>query len=415
MDAASAPTSARKPLLTRAAMATPATSHALSDDVRRAVASTGHVAPMVVPLRRGGSVTRAASNLQADAFTTDGVVHLPGEHAMDSDAARRLLAHEAVHVAQQKARGGALPPEHTPEGQRLEREALRAEAAYARTSAVAPPSGTVGTSSPSSPGASAVGTSSAAPAPAGSVRGSTAAAIVAGAVAGAAATSVTSGAVNAGATAPVPVSTLRSSTPGAPGASAVRGGTDTAATPLIARSGSATAAPASSMNGSTPAPMIARTPNGAADADAPMSARNGGRGSSPMNSTVYESSPTEPGSSTMRSSTAPNSPARSMNGSSPSEVARSESSAAPAVQRRASATPPVDAAPPVAPATAARASSPSTEMPPLSMIKQSAPDTWKDARWLEQHADALYPLLRNKLRSDLLRDRERRGRMMRDL
>ena len=37
-----------------------------------------------------------------------------------------------------------------------------------------------------------------------------------------------------------------------------------------------------------------------------------------------------------------------------------------------------------------------------------------DARWLEQHANALYPLIRNMLRADLLKDRERRSKLMRE-
>ena len=47
--------------------------------------------------------------------------------------------------------------------------------------------------------------------------------------------------------------------------------------------------------------------------------------------------------------------------------------------------------------------------------QQPPPDnTWRDQRWLEQHATALYPLIRNLLRDELLRDRERRGKMMRE-
>lgn len=41
-------------------------------------------------------------------------------------------------------------------------------------------------------------------------------------------------------------------------------------------------------------------------------------------------------------------------------------------------------------------------------------ETWRDSRWLEKHATALYPLIRGMLRNELLRDRERRGKMMRE-
>lgn len=46
---------------------------------------------------------------------------------------------------------------------------------------------------------------------------------------------------------------------------------------------------------------------------------------------------------------------------------------------------------------------------------QQGPDnTWRDAKWLQQHATALYPLIRGMLRDELLNDRERRGKMMRE-
>jgi hypothetical protein len=75
-------------------------------------------------------------------------------------------------------------------------------------------------------------------------------------------------------------------------------------------------------------------------------------------------------------------------------------------------------------------------MPPAQMIEMSEPtppapsprpareaamapappqiETWRDSRWLEKHATALYPLIRGMLRNELLRDRERRGKMMRE-
>jgi hypothetical protein len=56
--------------------------------------------------------------------------------------------------------------------------------------------------------------------------------------------------------------------------------------------------------------------------------------------------------------------------------------------------------------------------PPQANQNQNQPkgpdNTWRDQRWLEQHATALYPLIRGMLRDELMRDRERRGKMMRE-
>ena len=53
-----------------------------------------------------------------------------------------------------------------------------------------------------------------------------------------------------------------------------------------------------------------------------------------------------------------------------------------------------------------RVSKPAREPKPVDLSIDSA--------WLEKHAEALYPLIRKHLRNDLLRDRERRGKLMRD-
>ena len=65
------------------------------------------------------------------------------------------------------------------------------------------------------------------------------------------------------------------------------------------------------------------------------------------------------------------------------------------------------------------------EIAPVKQHKEQAPSAsptvapqptsfTSDARWLEQHANALYPLIRNMLRADLLKDRERRSKLMRE-
>lgn len=395
LDSARATTSARKPLLTRAAMSTPATSHALSDDVRRAIASTGHVAPTVVPLRRGNSVTRAAAGLQADAFTTEGVVHLPGERAMDSEQSLRLLAHEATHVAQQKARGGELPAEHTAEGQRLEREALRAEAALTTKTPASVPAGST---APAAVGEPINGSSAPAPAP-GTRRGAAAAGLAAGAIAGMAANSAApSSLAGAAAATAAPVS--------------VNGSTAPAAAPLIARSGSVPVAPISTVQGSSPTPLIARTPGAGTDTTGTTSEMRGSTASVGQSSSLNGTSNALAPMTQVRTST----PSAVAAASTPSSwVAPTSPSAPPAsmpnVQRRASSTTPGGAAG-APPAQAAEVTPPSIK-PKAGLPAQ--PDTWKDMQWLERHADALYPLLRNRIRNELLRDRERRGRMLRDL
>ena len=83
-----------------------------------------------VPVHRGGDTDRRAEQLRASAFTEDGAVHLPAAAGpLDSTESRALLAHELVHVAQQRHRGGTLPDESTPGGADLEAQAQAVEAA----------------------------------------------------------------------------------------------------------------------------------------------------------------------------------------------------------------------------------------------------------------------------------------------
>lgn len=78
-----------------------------------------------VRVHRGPEVGDAARSIRAKAFAVGGEVYLPDEHGpTTAGEGRRILAHELTHVAQQRRFGSSLPAEHTPEGQRLEREAL---------------------------------------------------------------------------------------------------------------------------------------------------------------------------------------------------------------------------------------------------------------------------------------------------
>ncbi|MCS7477113.1 DUF4157 domain-containing protein [Umezawaea endophytica] len=81
-----------------------------------------------VPVRSGRAVTRRAAALGARAFTQGGRVHLPHAVAtMDRGDTRALLAHELVHVVQQRALGADMPGEDSAHGQELEAVARSAE------------------------------------------------------------------------------------------------------------------------------------------------------------------------------------------------------------------------------------------------------------------------------------------------
>jgi hypothetical protein len=78
-----------------------------------------------VRVHRGESSTAAARSLRAEAFTAGGEVHIPATYgSLESGKGRELLAHELVHVAQQRSHGPSLPHEDSPRGQLLEAEAV---------------------------------------------------------------------------------------------------------------------------------------------------------------------------------------------------------------------------------------------------------------------------------------------------
>ncbi|GAB3459397.1 hypothetical protein GCM10027436_65880 [Actinophytocola sediminis] len=128
----------------------PATASARRDPVRHprqpAKPITGHIPPDLatairgpqqidvssIPVHRGPEVSVEARALGARAFTRGGEVYLPAEAGpLDTPKARGLLAHELVHAVQQRTLGATLPAEHTPAGQALEAAAVAAEAAHA--------------------------------------------------------------------------------------------------------------------------------------------------------------------------------------------------------------------------------------------------------------------------------------------
>ena len=85
------------------------------------------------PVHRGPGSAETARELRARAFTVEGEVHLPSHHGpLGSGQASALLAHELVHVAQQRQLGSSRPSENSLRGQTLERQAQRVEHAVAQ-------------------------------------------------------------------------------------------------------------------------------------------------------------------------------------------------------------------------------------------------------------------------------------------
>jgi hypothetical protein len=81
-----------------------------------------------VQVHRDEQATRTAGRLEARAFTAAGEIHLPARHgSLDAPPGQALLAHELVHVAQQRRLGVSRLAEHTASGQELEREAVTVE------------------------------------------------------------------------------------------------------------------------------------------------------------------------------------------------------------------------------------------------------------------------------------------------
>ena len=77
---------------------------------------------------RSTEAASASTALAADAFTAGDTIVVPSHHGpLDRGRGQALLAHELVHVGQQRRLGGSLPPEGSDVGQQLEREAQAAE------------------------------------------------------------------------------------------------------------------------------------------------------------------------------------------------------------------------------------------------------------------------------------------------
>ncbi|MFJ3977816.1 DUF4157 domain-containing protein [Streptomyces sp. NPDC090021] len=101
------------------------------DDLTHSISALHGTDLADTPLHRGTGAARATESLGARAFARDAQVFLPdGQGPVETPRIRGLIAHELVHVAQQKRYGSALPPEDSPGGKALEAEALSAERYY---------------------------------------------------------------------------------------------------------------------------------------------------------------------------------------------------------------------------------------------------------------------------------------------
>ena len=330
-------------------------------DIRAAIVATTGVSPATASIVRGEAVSKQARDLEADAFTHRGQVHLPGTAPLTSDHQRRLLAHELTHVVQQ-GNGKRLPPEHTPEGQRLEQKALDVERILASASSHATPTPDVpGSASPTPNGPSPMTPPLTSP-----VGGSTAAGVPVGGYPTKPA-QVPGKRVDASSSSDLVrvVATPRSPVP--PGRQQPRSNPE-----------------------ATPAPVDQSTPS---QADVTQAS-----GMQPVALPVVTSHIPATSSGNPMASSAPDSAV---------------------VQRRGA-----QAAPPSAPLPPTTAP-PSATAANFSGIAGLGPeehrrsprtseDATPDDAWLERHAAALYPIIRRHLRNELLRDRERRGRLVRE-
>jgi hypothetical protein len=81
---------------------------------------------------RGAAAATTASATGARAYTDRGDIFLPAAHGPLNDMpARSLLAHELVHVSQQRRLGGVVPGENSNKGREMEAEAATVERSVA--------------------------------------------------------------------------------------------------------------------------------------------------------------------------------------------------------------------------------------------------------------------------------------------
>lgn len=101
-------------------------------EVRKAVSAATGQAPDAVTVHEGAHSHAETEALNAEAFTRDGEIYLAGDASLDSPRGQALLAHELTHVVQQRGGTERMPDETTREGRAHEEAALKVERALAK-------------------------------------------------------------------------------------------------------------------------------------------------------------------------------------------------------------------------------------------------------------------------------------------
>ena len=344
----------------------------LSSDIRSSIEREMGSSPASIEVRQGPAADRRAREFNAEAFTDGGVVHLAADRPLSSARGRQLLAHEATHVVQQSS-GNTSPRDH------LEHQARRVEShaggppAPARPTFTAPPAGASSASTATAPALSTRSTP-------------------------AAATSTNSARVTAPAASPRRTPTLN----GSRNAAAPKSSGKPAVAPSSAfADGNRVTVPNAQANepsdlkvaqqpsvvAAAVATQVAREAVGMDTASSgPLLRRREGEGHQHHND-VSEHRMHRGESSQSHSTSQPH------QSSSHSQDTRSSTH-----ESRVGGGHDDEFA----------------EEEPDCNCSGRNHDTAHDRRWLETHAHALYPFIRGEIRSELLRDRERRGRLMRE-
>ena len=100
-------------------------------EVRRAVTEAAGSAPDTALVHMGEHAHTQADALNAEAFTRDGEIFLASDAKLDTPRGRALLAHELTHVVQQQGQSIPMPDEGTDEGMQHEQAAVSVEHALA--------------------------------------------------------------------------------------------------------------------------------------------------------------------------------------------------------------------------------------------------------------------------------------------
>ena len=100
-------------------------------EVRRAVTEAAGSAPDTALVHMGEHAHGQASALNAEAFTRDGEIFLAADAQLDTPRGQALLAHELTHVVQQQGQSLPIPDESTSKGRDHEQAAVNVERAIA--------------------------------------------------------------------------------------------------------------------------------------------------------------------------------------------------------------------------------------------------------------------------------------------